>query len=56
MNNSLPSYPELLKKLQKQNPNIKELLKRFKLIPLRVSLTYTNEKVNEITPPKGNTE
>lgn len=58
MNNSLPSYSQLINKLQKQNPNVKELIKRFKLIPLRVSKIEgnKNEEVNAITSPESNTK
>lgn len=58
MNNSLPSYSQLIKKLQKQNPNVKELIKRFKLIPLRVSKVEESkhEKVNAITSPESDSK
>lgn len=48
-----------LKQLQKQNPAITELIKRFKLIPLRVSPISNvskDEKVNEVKTPQSDTK
>lgn len=53
MKSSNKSPSAVLQKMQKDNPALKELVKRFGLIPIRVT---TNESIKTPTPEKVTTK